>query len=151
MSQVLTRRTNVLIVGAGPTGLALACDLRSRGIDVAIIDKAAAPATTSRALGLHPRGGEILARLGALGDLPDEAVHARAINICVGERRLVRIDSPQTPDGVTPGLLIIGQAEIEARLRARLATLGCEVTWGTELAADRARGRRHHRDGAIER
>jgi 4,5-epoxidase len=135
MSQVLTRRTNVLIVGAGPTGLALACDLRSRGIDVAIIDKAAAPATTSRALGLHPRGGEILARLGALGDLQQQAVNSRAINICVGARRLVRIDSPQTPDGVTPGLLIIGQAEIEARLRARLATLGCEVTWDSELAA----------------
>jgi 4,5-epoxidase len=133
MNQVLARRTNVLIVGAGPTGLALACDLRSRGIDVAIIDKAAAPATTSRALGLHPRGVEILARLGALGDLPEAAVHARAINICVGERRLARIEMARRPDGVTPGLLVIGQAEIEARLRARLGTLGCQVRWGTEL------------------
>jgi hypothetical protein len=40
---------NVLIVGAGPTGLTLACDLRSRGIAVQVIDKAAGPATTSRA------------------------------------------------------------------------------------------------------
>jgi 4,5-epoxidase len=133
MNRVLARRTNVLIVGAGPTGLALACDLRSRGIDVAIIDKAAAPATTSRALGLHPRGVEILARLGALGDLPEAAVHARAINVCVGERRLTRIEMARRPDGVTPGLLVIGQAEIEARLRGRLGTLGCEVMWGAEL------------------
>src|SRR5882757_7547537 len=51
-------RTGVLIVGAGPTGLALACDLRSRGIDVTVIDKAPGPATTSRALGLQPRGAE---------------------------------------------------------------------------------------------
>jgi glycine/D-amino acid oxidase-like deaminating enzyme len=48
----------VLIVGAGPTGLTLACDLSSRGIAVTVIDKAACPATTSRALGLQPRGRE---------------------------------------------------------------------------------------------
>jgi hypothetical protein len=68
----------VLIVGAGPTGLALACDLRTRGIDVLVVDKAAGPATTSRALGLQARGREILARLGALGDLPERAIHGRA-------------------------------------------------------------------------
>ena len=61
-------------------------------------------------------------------------MHAFAINICVGERRLARIAMASAPDGVTPGLLVIGQAEIEARLRARLAALGCEVAWGSELA-----------------
>jgi 4,5-epoxidase len=50
---------DVLIVGAGPTGLTLACDLRSRGIAAQVVDKAAGPATTSRALGLQPRGREI--------------------------------------------------------------------------------------------
>ena len=39
----------VVIAGAGPTGLTVACDLRSRGIDAQVIDKAAGPATTSRA------------------------------------------------------------------------------------------------------
>ena len=72
-------RTDVLIVGAGPTGLALACDLSSRGIAVRIIDKALGPATTSRALVIHARGAEILDRLGALGDLPQRAVKALAL------------------------------------------------------------------------
>jgi len=126
MSHVLARRTDVLVVGAGPTGLALACDLRSRGIDVAVIDKAAAPATTSRALGLQPRGSEILARLGALGDLPERAIRAAALNIYVGERRLARIEMART-GGATPSPLMIGQSEIESRLRARLAKLGRQV------------------------
>jgi 4,5-epoxidase len=135
MSHVIARRTDVLIAGAGPTGLALACDLRSRGIDVAIVDKAAAPATTSRALGLQPRGSEILARLGAFDDLSERAVHALAINLHVGERRLARIAVSATPDGITPSVLAIGQSEIESRLRARLAQLGREVMWGSELLA----------------
>ena len=50
------KNSTVLIVGAGPTGLTLACDLRTRGIDVLVIDKATGPATTSRALGLQARG-----------------------------------------------------------------------------------------------
>src|SRR5438874_1812063 len=83
--------TGVLIVGAGPTGLALACDLRSRGIDVAIVDKASGPATTSRALALKPRGTEILDRLGALGDLSCRAVNMTGLNIYVGERPLMHV------------------------------------------------------------
>ncbi|MBV8089702.1 MAG: FAD-dependent monooxygenase, partial [Alphaproteobacteria bacterium] len=80
------RTATVLIAGAGPTGLTLACDLRSRGIDAQVVDKATGPAATSRALGLQPRGREILGRLGALGDLPDRAVHAYATNVLVGQR-----------------------------------------------------------------
>ena len=80
----------VLIVGAGPTGLTLACDLLGRGIAATVVDKAAGPATTSRALGLQPRGREILARLGALGDLPERAVHAVATNIRLRSRLLTK-------------------------------------------------------------
>ena len=80
------RMASVLIAGAGPTGLTLACDLCSRGIDAQVVDKAAGPATTSRALGLQPRDREILDRLGALGDLPDRAVHAAATSILLGQR-----------------------------------------------------------------
>lgn len=140
MSQPVARRTHVLIVGAGPTGLALACDLRSRGIDVVVIDKATVPATTSRALGLQPRGAEILARLGALKDLPEKAIHPPALTISVGERRLVRIDVSKPAGDTMPGLLVIGQSEIEARLRARLAELGCEVNWGSELLVIESQG-----------
>ncbi|HYZ66314.1 MAG TPA: FAD-dependent monooxygenase [Mycobacterium sp.] len=68
----------VIVAGAGPTGLALACGLQAAGIDVRVLDKAAGPATTSWALGLQPRGVEVLDRLGALGDLPDRGCRSAA-------------------------------------------------------------------------
>jgi 4,5-epoxidase len=128
--------TTVLIAGAGPTGLALACDLRRRGIDTLVIDKADGPSTTSRALGLQPRGREILERLGAIGDLPERAVKALATNVYCGGRRVARIDVASLFSGDEPPL-IIGQAEIEAQMRARLAELGGKAIWDHELVAVR--------------
>jgi len=125
------QRTDVLIVGAGPTGLALACDLSSRGIAVRIIDKALGPATTSRALVVHARGAEILDRLGALGDLPQRAVKALAFNFYLGQQMLARMAVPAVAG--TPLPLVIGQTEVEAQLRPRLAELQSEVIWGCEL------------------
>jgi 4,5-epoxidase len=124
---------DVLIVGAGPTGLTLACDLRSRGIAAQVIDKAARPATTSRALGLQPRGREILARLNALGDLPERAVRAYATNIRSGQRLLTKfvVQTERGQDALGP--LLISQAEIEGQLRRRLRELGGEVRWDHEL------------------
>jgi 4,5-epoxidase len=124
---------DVLIVGAGPTGLTLACDLRSRGIAVQIIDEATRPATSSRALGLQPRGREILARLNALGDLPERAVHAYATNIRSGRRLLTKfvVQTERGQDVLGP--LPISQAEVEAQLRRRLAELGGEVAWDHAL------------------
>jgi 4,5-epoxidase len=124
---------NVLIVGAGPAGLTLANDLKRRRIAVMVVDKAAGPATTSRALGLHARGREILACLGALGDLPDRAVHAAATNIRVRGRLLTRFVVRTTHGQDALGPLLISQAEIEARLRRRLVELGGEVRWGHEV------------------
>lgn len=56
----------VLVAGAGPTGLTRACGLLASGVTVRVVDKAAAPAGTSRALGLQPRGIGVMERLGAL-------------------------------------------------------------------------------------
>jgi len=130
----------VLIVGAGPTGLTLACDLRGRGIAVEVIDKAARPATTSRALGLQPRGREILIRLGALGDLPDRAVQAYATNIRLRRKLLTKFVVQTERDQDALGPLLISQAEIEAQLRRRLAELGGEVRWGHEIVAAKQNG-----------
>ena len=60
---------SVLVIGAGPTGLALACGLAAAGVDVRVVDAATQPSVTLRALGLQPRGAEVLDRCGALGDL----------------------------------------------------------------------------------
>jgi len=62
MDEAATRHIDVLIVGAGPTGLVLALWLTRLGACVRIIDKAAEPETTSRALGVQTRTLEFVAR-----------------------------------------------------------------------------------------
>jgi 2-polyprenyl-6-methoxyphenol hydroxylase-like FAD-dependent oxidoreductase len=127
--------TDVLVVGAGPTGLALACGLRAAGVAVRVVDKAAGPAVTSRALGLQPRGVEVLDRLGALSDLPDRGLAIHSVVITVNGRELARLpvgQSMQRLGGKTA--LLMSQADIEAALRDRLATLGGSIEWDRAVA-----------------
>ena len=55
---------DVLVVGAGPVGLTMACELARRGVKCRIIDKMGAPAPTSRALGIFPRTLEVFQMMG---------------------------------------------------------------------------------------
>ena len=123
----------VLVVGAGPTGLVAACCLRLHGVDVRVVDRARGPATTSRALGLQPRGVEVLSRVGALGDLPQRALDLRDLTFYANGRTIGRVRVVAPPGVSRP--LVIGQTEIEATLRARLAELGGAVEWGAEVRA----------------
>ncbi|WP_181764759.1 FAD-dependent monooxygenase [Streptomyces albidus (ex Kaewkla and Franco 2022)] len=133
--------STVIVAGAGPTGLALACGLRATGVPVRVVDKAKGPAATSRALGLQPRGAEVLDRLGALADLPEGSVHIRQVLTHVNGEPMARLNVGQRTKLVTRPGLIISQAEVEARLRHRLRDLGVEVEWGRELlAADQSIG-----------
>jgi 2-polyprenyl-6-methoxyphenol hydroxylase-like FAD-dependent oxidoreductase len=125
---------DVLITGAGPTGLSLACGLSEHGVSVRVVDKAPGPATTSRANILHARGVEVLDRLGALGDLPRRSVSALRVRFHVNGRLLATLRFGDTGQGGGRPALIVPQAEIEARLRRRLAELGGDVEWNTALA-----------------
>jgi 2-polyprenyl-6-methoxyphenol hydroxylase-like FAD-dependent oxidoreductase len=122
--------SDVIVVGAGPTGLTLACGLRAAGVDVRVLDKASGPAVTSRALGLQPRGVEVLDRLGALGDLPDRALPIRSVTINVDGRQLASFPVGQVTRLGGPRGLIMSQADIEGALRDRLTALGGAVEWG---------------------
>jgi 2-polyprenyl-6-methoxyphenol hydroxylase-like FAD-dependent oxidoreductase len=123
----------VLVVGAGPAGLGLACGLLQHGIPVRVVDKAAGPATTSRANFVHARGSEVLDRLGALGDLPQRSVRAMKITTYLGDKPLMRIrfGDPGLQTAAPP--MVISQAEVEATLRDRLAELGGSIEWRAPL------------------
>jgi 4,5-epoxidase len=124
---------SVLVVGAGPTGLALACGLRAGGVDVRIVDAAPAPAVTSRALGLHSRGVEVLDRLGALGDIPARGVGLRRVIVNVDGREIAQLKVGAATKLVNRPGAVISQAEIEGELRRRLAELDRHVEWGHGL------------------
>jgi 2-polyprenyl-6-methoxyphenol hydroxylase-like FAD-dependent oxidoreductase len=126
---------DVLVVGAGPVGLALACGLRQFGVAVRVIDQAAGPAATSRANFVHARGSEVLDRLDALGDLPQESVRATTITTYAGARPMMRIRFGDPGLGTAAPPMVISQARVEARLRERLAELGVRPEWGSALKA----------------
>ncbi|HEX6342441.1 FAD-dependent monooxygenase [Umezawaea sp.] len=126
---------DITVVGAGPTGLALACGLLGAGSRVRVVDGADGPAVTSRALGLQPRGVEVLDRLGALGDLPERSIGVRRIAIRVDGAPLGELEVGQETKLVRRRGLLVSQAEVEARLRRRLAELGGAVEWGTSVVA----------------
>jgi 2-polyprenyl-6-methoxyphenol hydroxylase-like FAD-dependent oxidoreductase len=125
--------TEVLVIGAGPAGLGLACGLLQQGIQVRVVDKAGGPATTSRANFVHARGSEVLDRLGALSDLPARSVRAMQITTYLGDKPIMRIrfGDPGLQTAAPP--MVISQAAVEAALRARLAELGGTIEWGTPL------------------
>ncbi|MGW4128456.1 FAD-dependent monooxygenase [Amycolatopsis japonica] len=123
----------VLIAGAGPTGLALACGLRAKGVPVRVVDRADGPIGTSRALGVQPRGVEVLIRLGALADLPDQVIPLREVRMYVGGKLIstMPMDRMGAASGRSP--LLVSQVEVEGALRERLAGLGARPGWGQEL------------------
>ncbi len=125
----MERHPEVLVVGAGPTGLTLACGLAAQGVAVRVVDRASGPASTSRANILHARGVEVLRRLGALGDLRERSLAPMGMRMHAGSRPISTIRfAPDDDEDVQA--LFVSQALIEQRLRARLDELGGSVKWG---------------------
>jgi 2-polyprenyl-6-methoxyphenol hydroxylase-like FAD-dependent oxidoreductase len=128
-------RSDVLIAGAGPTGLVLALWLTKLGVKVRIIDKTAEPGTTSRALAVQARTLELYRQL----DLAD-AVVARghkvpAVNLWTRGKQAARLGFETVGSGMTPYpfLQIFPQDQHERLLIERLQALGVAVERQTEL------------------
>src|SRR3954468_2628755 len=108
-------RCDVLVVGAGPTGLTLAAQLRAFGVPVELVDAAADRVHESRALGMQPRTLEVLRPFGLDGDLIGRGNPAARLRISAGGRvaRTALFDIG-AEDTAFPFLLFISQAETEA-------------------------------------
>jgi 2-polyprenyl-6-methoxyphenol hydroxylase-like FAD-dependent oxidoreductase len=120
---------DVLIVGAGPTGLALALWLAEQGVGIRIIDKDAGPGETSRAMAVQARTLELYRQLG-LADAVVAAGHKNpALNLWARGLRRARLDLADAGAGTTPYpfVLIYPQDRHERLLEERLAELGVTV------------------------
>jgi 2-polyprenyl-6-methoxyphenol hydroxylase-like FAD-dependent oxidoreductase len=128
-------QADVLIVGAGPTGLVLALWLTRLGVRVRIIDKTAEPGTTSRALAVQARTLELYRQL----DLADAVVakghQVPAVNLWVRGESAARISFGSVGSDLTPYpfLHIFPQDRHERLLIERLEALGVKVERRTEL------------------
>jgi 2-polyprenyl-6-methoxyphenol hydroxylase-like FAD-dependent oxidoreductase len=122
----------VLVVGAGPCGLALAAELSRRGVSATIIDRQAAGANTSRACVVHARTMEVLEPLGVTRDLLVEGVKVPIFRIRDRDRLLLTIDFSTIPSAYQ-FTLMIPQNRIEQILLQHLENLGRSVMRPCEL------------------
>ena len=120
---------SVLIVGAGPTGLWLALWLTRLGIRVRIIDRAAAPGTTSRALAVHARTMEFGSQVGIAKALVDAGLEVETLNLWAGGRRAARVPIRRIGEGDSPFPfpLFLPQDVHERLVIARLEELGVRI------------------------
>ncbi|GAB2910411.1 FAD-dependent monooxygenase [Paraburkholderia jirisanensis] len=123
----------VLIVGAGPTGLAAALGLARARIPVRLIDKATQPDPHSRAIGIQARTLELLEQHRLIEPFLERGHRARAANLYSNNQRLARLDFDPLQTRY-PYLLFLDQSVTERLLTEHLATLGVEIERGVTLA-----------------
>ena len=127
--------TDVLIVGAGPTGLMLAVQLVRRGVRALIIDRNPGPSRETRALGVQARTLEIYAQLGIAARALELGKRGTGGNIWADGQHRARVALSDAGDKVTPYpfLLVLGQDDNERIMGDLLRELGTSVQWNTEL------------------
>ncbi len=128
-------RTQVLVVGAGPTGLVLALWLTKLGVSVRIVDRLAEPGTTSRALAMQARTLELYRQVGLADAVVERGHKVPGVNLWARGRRAARVGFEVIGAALTPFpfLQIFPQDEHERLLIERLAALGVTVERPVEL------------------
>lgn len=121
-SNEMNKKAPVVIVGAGPCGLAAACGLWRRGIEAIVLDAAAEPGSGSRAIMLWPPVLDVLDELGVLSEAEQQGYRPRALCYHTSRRRTIRL-----PLDAADGPLVIRQERTCRLLEAALHELGGRV------------------------
>jgi 2-polyprenyl-6-methoxyphenol hydroxylase-like FAD-dependent oxidoreductase len=152
-----SNETDVLVAGAGPTGLVLALWLQRLGVRVRIVDKSAEPGTTSRALVVHARTLELYHQIGIADDVVAQGLKFAAVNLWVSGRKKARVVLGDIGRGLSPYpfMLVFSQDQHERFLIERLRAVGIEIERPTEVVGiaergDRVAVRLKHSDGSDE-
>jgi 2-polyprenyl-6-methoxyphenol hydroxylase-like FAD-dependent oxidoreductase len=124
----MSEEQSVVIVGAGPCGLAAACELRKLGMPVRILDAAADRVTGSRAIMLWPPALEVLDAIGLLEQARERALQLKAYVLHLGSATPVPI---QFRPELAP--LILPQDVTSGLLENELTRMGCEVERSVEV------------------
>ncbi|HEX4453905.1 MAG TPA: FAD-dependent monooxygenase [Kofleriaceae bacterium] len=127
---------DVLVVGAGPTGLVLSLWLARMGVRVRIVDKAPHAGTTSRAVGVQARTLELYEPLDLTAVLLAEGVKAKRVNMWTHGHHAAQIELLAGSDlSRYPYMLVYPQDRHEALLESRLGEAGVKVERGVEVTA----------------
>lgn len=128
---------DLLVVGAGPTGLTAAIAARQHGLTVRIVDRGEAATAFSKALVLHSRSLEVLDDLGCSARLLGAGRPFRALHIVSGAATIARVqfDELDWRGAPYPMWLTLPQASTERCLEAHLASVGTVVERTTTAIA----------------
>jgi 2-polyprenyl-6-methoxyphenol hydroxylase-like FAD-dependent oxidoreductase len=129
--------TDVLIIGAGPTGLMLANQLGRRGIRALIIDRHSGPAQQTRAMAVHARTLEIYSKLGVADQALALGRRGTGANLWADGQQRARIPLSDIGRDLSlyPFVLMLGQDDNERILGANLSRFDLAIEWNTELIA----------------
>jgi len=125
---------DVLIVGAGPTGLTLANDLRRRGVNFRIIDKADAATTISKAIVVHARNLEMFENMSLVEPFLAHGMPIRGSNIYSQNKRIVHLNTDEI-ESFYKFILAIPQSKTEEILADNLAGNGVNIERSKELVS----------------
>src|SRR5262249_33632577 len=130
-----TINTDVLIIGAGPTGLSLACQLIQYGIDFIIVEKNEAITPYSKAIGVHARTLEIFDQIGLADEAVAQGTLAQRARLLIdgevrGELQFGDVGRGMSP---FPFVLMLEQSKTERLLYDYLQNHQKDVRWRTEL------------------
>ncbi|WP_410567256.1 FAD-dependent monooxygenase [Amycolatopsis sp. cmx-4-61] len=145
----VVERTEVVIVGAGPTGLTAAVRLAALGVPHVVLDSALEPTRTSNAALVHAATIELLAALGLGEELVRAGRRVHRIGMVDRGRPLVRVGLTGLPSRY-PFALGVPQSTTEQLLLHRLAELGGSVRRGHRVTSVRTEGTRHVVAGTVE-
>jgi 2-polyprenyl-6-methoxyphenol hydroxylase-like FAD-dependent oxidoreductase len=128
--------TQVLIAGAGPTGLMLALRLARHGVSLRIVDKAAGPGTASRAMAVHARTLEFYRQLGCAEDIVAQGVKIQALHLRDRGHEVALLPFKDIGAGLSPYPFVLAypQDDHERFLVRQLQAMGIEVEWNTAVS-----------------
>lgn len=131
------RHTDVLIVGAGPSGLMMAAQLLRFGIQPTIIDAKPGPDRTSKAIAVHARSLEMFRQIGLADALMAQGNTSYGVQLQRGTKQLGGLDFAQMdqPETAFPFVYLVGQDKTEKLLIDRLTENACPVRWETQLVS----------------
>lgn len=134
-SETVPSETDVVVVGAGPTGLLLGGDLAAAGVRVVVLERYREPSGLTRAFGVHARTLEQLDARGVAQTLLDTGTTVSRLRL-FGHSR---VDLGRLPSRF-PYLLVTPQYNVESLLARRAQDAGCPVVRGAEVRAVRQDG-----------